>query len=49
MVRYRNLAYDPDLKDEDIVTYYDFVRGLVAQQKEATDLVLKTPPLGAFL
>ncbi|MES2809871.1 MAG: FGGY family carbohydrate kinase [Bacteroidota bacterium] len=45
VVRYRNLAYDPSVKDEDIVAYYDFVHGLVAQQKTATDLVLKNSPV----
>jgi sugar (pentulose or hexulose) kinase len=45
IMRYRNLAYDPDRKEEDIVAYYDFVRGLVARQKTATELVLKNTPV----
>jgi sugar (pentulose or hexulose) kinase len=45
VVKYRNLGYDPDLKNEDIVAYYDFVHDLVSRQKTATDLVLKNSPV----
>jgi sugar (pentulose or hexulose) kinase len=45
VIKYRNLPYDPEMEGEDIAAYYELIRGLVAKQKTATELVLKNSPV----
>jgi sugar (pentulose or hexulose) kinase len=45
VIKYRNLEYDPDIAGDDIAAYYDLMHGIVAQQKAATELVLKNSPV----
>jgi sugar (pentulose or hexulose) kinase len=45
VIKYRNIPYDTDLEGGDITAYFELMNGLVAKQKEATELVLKNSPV----
>lgn len=44
-VKYRNLAYNPDVQEEDVKAYYQLVHNLIDQQKISTGYVLKGAPV----